>query len=81
MVIHTLGSPATSTRLSGYFFPGILVGVLLTMMIDYFNGCVRARSLGIVAQIKIIGEPLLVYLGLCFGIYLRLPLRKYKIVS
>jgi hypothetical protein len=50
MVICTLGSPTTSTRLLGSFFPGILVLVLLPMMIDYFNGCVRARSLGIAAQ-------------------------------
>jgi hypothetical protein len=30
-------------------FPGILVLVLLLMVIDYFNGCARARSFGIVA--------------------------------
>jgi hypothetical protein len=29
--------------------PGILVLVLLPMVIDYFNGCARARSLGIMA--------------------------------
>jgi hypothetical protein len=51
------------------------------MWIDYFNGCARARSLGIVAQIKIMGEPPLVFTGLWFGIYLGLPLEKYKIVS
>jgi hypothetical protein len=51
------------------------------MWIDYFNGCARARSLGIAAQIKIIGEPLLVFTGLWFGIYLGLPSEKYKIVS
>jgi hypothetical protein len=51
------------------------------MWIDYFNGCVRARSLGIVAQIKIMGEPPLVFTDLWFGIYLRLPSEKYKIVS
>jgi hypothetical protein len=45
-------------------FSGILVWVLLPMVIDYINSCVRARSLGIVAQIKIMGEPLLVYSGL-----------------
>jgi hypothetical protein len=38
-------------------FSGILVLILLMMMIDYFNGCVCARSLRIAAQIKIIGEP------------------------
>jgi hypothetical protein len=53
MVIHALGSPATSTQL---LFSGILVLVLLPMVIDYFNGCVRARSLGIATQIKIMGE-------------------------
>jgi hypothetical protein len=51
------------------------------MWIDYFNDCARARSLSIAAQIKIIGEPLLVFIGLWFGIYLELPLEKYKIVS
>ena len=35
-----------------YIFLGILVLVLLPMLIDYFNGCVRARSLGIAAQIN-----------------------------
>jgi hypothetical protein len=51
------------------------------MMIDYFNGCECARSLGIMVQIKIMEEPSLVFLGLLFGIYLRLPSGKYKIVS
>jgi hypothetical protein len=51
------------------------------MWIDYFNGCACARSLGIATQIKIMGEPLLVFTGLWFGIYLGLPLEKYKIVS
>jgi hypothetical protein len=41
----------------------------------------RAHSLGIAAQIKIMGEPPLVFIGLWFGIYLRLPSEKYKIVS
>jgi hypothetical protein len=27
------------------------------MLIDYFNGCVRAQSVGIAAQIKIMREP------------------------
>jgi hypothetical protein len=40
------------------------------MLIDYFNGCARARSLGIEAQIKIMGEP-----------YLGLPSKRYKTVS
>jgi hypothetical protein len=51
------------------------------MLIDYFNGCARAHGLGIAAQIKIIGESLLVFTGLWFGIYLGLPSEKYKIVS
>jgi hypothetical protein len=40
-----------------------------------------AHSHGIAAQIKIMGEPSLVFIGLCFGIYIRLPSEKYKIVS
>jgi hypothetical protein len=35
-----------------YLFHGILVLVLLPMWYDCFNGCVRACTLGIVAQIK-----------------------------
>jgi hypothetical protein len=46
------------------FCPDMLVLVLLLMLIDYFNGCVRARSLGIAASIKIMGEPSLVFIGL-----------------
>jgi hypothetical protein len=61
--------------------PDKLVLVLLPMVIDYFNGCARARSLGIAAQIKNMGEPSLVFSGLWFGIYLRLPPGKYNIVS
>jgi hypothetical protein len=38
-------------------FPGILVLVLLPMVIDYFNGCMRARSLGTPTQIESMGEP------------------------
>jgi hypothetical protein len=62
-------------------FPGILVLVLLTMVIDYFNGCMCARSLDIAAPIKIMEELSLVFLGQWFGIYLRLPPKKYNIVS
>jgi hypothetical protein len=51
------------------------------MLIDYFNSCARVRSLGIAAPIKIIGEPLLVFIGLWFGIYLGLSSEKYKILS
>jgi hypothetical protein len=82
MVIHTHGSPTTSIRLFDRFlFPDILVLVFLPMLIDYFNGCVRAHSLGIAAEIKIMGEPSLVYSGLWFCTYLWLPPRKYNIVS
>jgi hypothetical protein len=56
------------------------VWVLLPMVIDYFNGCTRVRSLGIAAQIKIMGKPSLVFSYIWFDIYLRLPLEKYKIV-
>jgi hypothetical protein len=51
------------------------------MWIDYFNGCARAYGLGIAAQIKIMGEPTLVFIGLWFDIYFSLPSKKYKIVS
>jgi hypothetical protein len=50
------------------------------MAIDYFNGCARAHSLGIGAQIKIMGEPSLVFSGQRFG-FIRLPSEKYKIIS
>jgi hypothetical protein len=36
------------------------------MVIDYFNGFMRACSLGTMTQIKIMGEPLLVFTGLWF---------------
>jgi hypothetical protein len=49
-------------------------------LIDYFNGCARARSLGIAAQIKIMGEPSLVFTGLWFS-SIRLSSEKYKIMS
>jgi hypothetical protein len=45
----------------------------------YFGGRWR-RSLGIVAQIKIMGEHSLVFIGLWFG-SIRLPSEKYKIMS
>jgi hypothetical protein len=50
------------------------------MLIDYFNGCARACSLGIAAQINIMGEPSLVFTGLWFD-FIRLPYKKYKIMS
>jgi hypothetical protein len=80
MVIRSLGSLATLTRLSGYFSMTLL-WVLLSMVIYYFNGLADVRSHDIAAQFKIIGEPSLVFLGLWFGIYLRLPPKTYQIVS
>jgi hypothetical protein len=44
----------------------LLFLVLLPMVIEYFNGCARARSLGIAVQIKIMGESMLIYSGLSF---------------
>jgi hypothetical protein len=67
-----------------FLFPEILMLVLLPILHDYFNDCERIRSLGIAAQIKKKGEPLLVFAGLWFDIYaiiFYLPLEKYKIVS
>jgi hypothetical protein len=48
-------------------------------LIDYFNDCAHARSFGIAAQIKIMGEPSLVFTGLCFD-FIQLSSRKYKIM-
>jgi hypothetical protein len=45
MVIRALGSPATSTRLFGYFFLVYWCWYPLPMAIDYFNGYARACSL------------------------------------
>jgi hypothetical protein len=39
--------PSDIDRLSGLLFPGILVLVLLSMVIDYFNDCTRTHNLGI----------------------------------
>jgi hypothetical protein len=58
----------------------MLVLVLLPMLIDYFNGCVRARNLGIAANIKFMGESSLVFIGLWLS-FIRLPSEKYKIMS
>jgi hypothetical protein len=71
--------PSDVDQVVWLFCPNVLVLVLLSMLIDCFNGCVHARSLGIVAQIKIIGEPSLVFTGLWFG-FIRLPSKKYKII-
>jgi hypothetical protein len=73
--------PSDVDQVVRLFCPDILVLVLLPMWIDYFNGCMRARSLGIAAQIKIMGEPPLIFTSLWFGIYFGLPSEKYKIVS
>jgi hypothetical protein len=48
--------------------------VLLPILINYFNGSARAPSFDIAAEIKIMGEPPLVFIGLQFGIYLLLLL-------
>jgi hypothetical protein len=69
MVIHTPGSSATSTRLFGLFSMEILVLVLLPMLVDYFNGCVCSHSLGIVAQIKNMGAPPLVFASIWYNIH------------
>jgi hypothetical protein len=50
------------------------------MVIDYFNCCTRARSLGIASQIKIMGELLLIFSGQWFD-FIWLPYEKYKIMS
>jgi hypothetical protein len=44
-------------KASRLLFPEILVLALLPMLLDYFNGCARARNLSIAAEIKIMGEP------------------------
>ena len=90
-VCYVLDNGDSSFRLSSdvdqavrFIFPGILVLVLLPMLLDYFKGCARARSLGTAAQIKIMGEPSLVLSGLSFDIYVMwfwLHSEKFKIVS
>jgi hypothetical protein len=72
--------PSNVDQVVRLFRSDILVLVLLPMLIDYFNGCARARSLGIAAQIKIMREPSLVFTGLWFG-SIRLSSEKYKIMS
>jgi hypothetical protein len=72
--------PSDVDQVVQLFRPDMLVLVLLPMLIDYFNGYACARSLGIAAQIKIMGEPLLVFTGLWFG-SIQLPSEKYKIMS
>jgi hypothetical protein len=72
--------PSDIDQVVRLFCPDMLVLVLLPMLIDYFNGCVRARSLGIAANIKFMGESSLVFIGLWLS-FIRLPSEKYKIMS
>jgi hypothetical protein len=54
------------------------------MLVDYFDGCPHACSLGIAAQIKNMEAPLLVFAGIwndICAIIFWLPSEKYKIVS
>jgi hypothetical protein len=53
--------PSGGDQVVRLFCPDILVLILLPIWIDYFNGYARARSLGIAARIKIMGEPSLVF--------------------
>jgi hypothetical protein len=55
MVIHTLSSTMTSTRLFDYFSMPLVLE-LLPMMINYFDSYTHACCLGIAVQIKIMGE-------------------------
>jgi hypothetical protein len=48
------------------------------MLIDYFNGCARERSIDIAAKFKIMGEPLSVFTGLWFG-FIRLPSKNTRL--
>jgi hypothetical protein len=41
----------------------------LPMLVDYFIGCMHARNLAIVAQIKIMEELLLIFTSHWFDIY------------
>jgi hypothetical protein len=70
--------PSDVDQVVRLFCPDMLVLVLLPMLIDYFNGCIRARNLSIAVQIKIMGESLLVFIGLWFD-FIRLPSETYKI--
>jgi hypothetical protein len=66
--------PGDIDQIVRLLFPAILVMVLLPMFIDYFNSYARARSLSIASQIM--GEPLLIFTGLWFDIYLWLTSEK-----
>jgi hypothetical protein len=56
--------PSDIDQVVQLFCPDMLVLVLLPLLIDYFIGCTSARSLGITTQIKIMGEPSLIFTGL-----------------
>jgi hypothetical protein len=60
--------PSNIDQAARLCFPNILMFVLLSMVIDYFNGCTRTRSLDIAVQIKIMVEPSLKFLGQWFGL-------------
>jgi hypothetical protein len=62
-------------------FPDILLLVLLSRLIEYFNGCCVHASLAFAAQIKFMREPSLIFTGLWFIIYLWLSSENYKIMS
>ena len=65
-------------------FPEVLVLVLLSMLVGYFNGCAVRVTLVLQLKIKITGELSLLFTGVWFDIYaifLRLHSEKYKIVS
>jgi hypothetical protein len=72
--------PSDVDQVVRLFCPNMLVLVLLPMLIDYFNSCTRACSLGIAAQIKIMRESSSVFTYLWFG-FIWLPSKKYKIIS
>jgi hypothetical protein len=84
---YILGKGDSCSRLSNnidqavrLFFPGILVLVLLPIVIDYFNGYARARSLGIAVQIKL-WDNLRWYFQVYGSVLSSATSRKYKIVS
>ena len=67
MVIRSFGSNVDqSVRL---LFPKILVLILLSMLVDYFNGYAVRVVLALRLKIKIIGKSLLVFTGLWFDVY------------
>jgi hypothetical protein len=72
---YVLDNGESYTRLSSdidqavrSLFPEIFVMVLSPMLVDYFNGCVRACRLGIAAQIKNMGAPLLEFTSIWYDI-------------